>query len=79
MYAEALGLVLHPEGLRRIGGDHDGGAGPRGWLAVRPPELKRSVRLAIDVIALLVDRAVVAATEQGEGSRAWLGRRAPSG
>src|SRR5439155_26067418 len=34
--------------------------------AVRAPELKLAVRLSIERVALLVDRAVVAATEQGE-------------
>ena len=34
--------------------------------AVRAPELKLAVRLSIERVALLVDRAVVAATEQRE-------------
>ncbi len=34
--------------------------------AVRPPEAKRAVGLSVDLITLLVDRAVMPATEQGE-------------
>jgi hypothetical protein len=61
-----LGLVPRSEELHGVGG-HDGrtrdfGQGP----AVRPPDVKRAVRPSIDVVALLVDRPVVPATEQGE-------------
>ena len=66
MEMKPLRLVLHPEGLDGIGGH-------RGWRrnvgkrsAVRAPEPERSVGLSIDLIALLVDRAVMPATEQGE-------------
>ena len=66
MEAEPLRVVLRPEGPHRIGG-HRGrrrhlGQGP----AVRPPEPERAVGLPIDLVALLVNRAVVPATEQGE-------------
>ena len=60
--AEPLRVVLCAERLDRIGRH-------RGWrrdvgeqLAVRSPELKRSVGLSLDLIALLVHRAVMAAT-----------------
>ena len=62
--AEPLRVVLCAERLDRIGGH-------RGWrrdvgqqLAVRSPELQRAVGLSLDLIALLVHRAVMAATEQ---------------
>jgi hypothetical protein len=58
--------VLSPEGLDRVGGycgwEWNLGQGP----AVRPPESKRAVGLSIDLIALLVHRAMVPATQQGE-------------
>ena len=64
--AESLRVVLRPERLDRI-------RGHRGWrrdvgeqLAVRSPELKRAVGLSLDLIALLVHRAVMSATEQRE-------------
>ena len=64
--AEPLRVVLRAEGLDRIGGHRgrrrDLGQEP----AVRPPELQRAVGLSIDLVALLVHRAVVPATEQGE-------------
>jgi len=66
MEAQPLRLVPRPEGPHRIDGHHgrrrDLGQGP----AVRPPEPERAVGPPIDLIALLVDRAVVPATEQGE-------------
>ncbi len=34
--------------------------------AVRPPEMKRAVRLSLDPVAFFVDRAVVPATEERE-------------
>jgi hypothetical protein len=66
MELKPLRLVLHPEGLDDIGG-HCGwrrDIGKRS--AVRAPEPERSVGLSIDLIALLVDRAVMPATEQGQ-------------
>ena len=76
MEAESLRVVLRPQGLDRIGGHRgrrrDLGQGP----AVRPPEPKRAVGLSIDLIALLVDRAVVPATEQREvRERGWAALR----
>ena len=64
--AEPLRVVLRPERLDRIGG-HRGRRRDLGQRpAVRPPEPERAVGLSIDLIALLVDRAVVPATEQSE-------------
>jgi hypothetical protein len=64
--AEPLRVVLGAERLDRIG-RHRGRRRDVGeQLAVRSPELKRAVGLSIDLIALLVDRAVVPATEQRE-------------
>ena len=64
--AEAPLLVLRPQSLDRIGGHRgwrrDLGEGP----AVRPPEPEGTVGLSLHVVALLVDRAVVPATEHGE-------------
>ena len=47
--------------------------------AVRSPELERAVGLSLDLIALLVHRAVVPATEQREVRERRRARRAPSG
>ncbi len=59
-------MVVGAEGLDRIRGQRgrgwDLGEGP----AVRPPEPEGAVRLARHVVALLVDRAVVPATEPHE-------------
>jgi len=64
MQPESQRVVLRPELLHRIGGHRgrrrDFGQGP----AVRPHEPERAVGLPIDLVALLVDRAVVSATEQ---------------
>ena len=64
--AESQCLVPSSEGLDRIGGyrgrRRDLGQGP----AVRPPEPERAVRLSIDLVTLLVYRAMVPATEQRE-------------
>ena len=63
---EPLRVVLFSEGLDWIGGHRrrrrDIGQGS----AVRPPELERAVGLSIDMVALLVYRAMVPATEQRE-------------
>jgi hypothetical protein len=63
---EALRDVRRPEDLHWIGG-HRGrrwnlGQGP----TVVPAKSERAVWVSIDLVALLVDRAVVAPTEQGE-------------
>ena len=66
MEAEPLRVVPRPEGPHRIGGHRgrrrDLGQGP----AVRPPEAERAVGAALDPVALLVNRAVVPATEERE-------------
>ncbi len=64
--AEALSVVPRPEGLDRIGGHRDRRRDLGQRPAVRPPERERAVGLWIDRVALLVDRAVVAATEERE-------------
>jgi hypothetical protein len=55
--AETLDRILGHDGRRR-----DLGQGP----AVGPPEPELAVGLSIDLVALLVDRAVVPTTEQCE-------------
>src|SRR5712692_12036800 len=50
------GIARHPGWTRDLGQE----------LAVRTTEPKLAVRLSIELVALLVDGAVVAATEQGE-------------
>ena len=64
--AEPLRIVPLSEGLDRISGYRG-----RRWdigqgTAVRPPELERAVGLSIHLVALLVDRAMVPATEERE-------------
>jgi hypothetical protein len=73
---QPLRVVPHPESLDRI----DGHRGRRRDLgqepAIRPPELEYAVGVAIDLIALLMDRAVVPATEQSEvPERGWAALR----
>src|SRR5213593_4589800 len=64
--SESLRVVSCAEGpgwiLRHLLRRRDLGQRP----AVRPPEREPAVGLSLDLIALLVDRAVVTATEQGE-------------
>jgi len=64
--AESQRLVPRSEGLDRIGRDRNWrrnlGQGP----AVGSPEPERAVGPSIDLVPLLVNRAVVPATEQGE-------------
>ena len=61
--AEAISLVLLLDDCHGIGGQigcrRDIGNHP----SIGPSELKRAVRLALELVALLMDRAVVAATE----------------
>src|SRR6266542_965156 len=73
--SEALRLVPRPEGLDRISGQGDRWRDVGQQAAVRPPEPEHAVGLEVDLIALLVDRAVVPATEErevGERGRAAL-------
>ena len=64
--AQTLSVMTPLESADRIGGHlgrlWDFGQGS----AIRPPEPKRTVEPAIDFVALLVDRAVMPATEQRE-------------
>jgi len=63
--SKSLCVVPRPEGLDRISG-HRGRRRDVGQeAAVRPAEPERAVGLEFDLIALLVDGAVVPATEQG--------------
>jgi hypothetical protein len=63
---EASRDVLPPQYVHRIGGHRCRWRDLRQGLPVRPPELERAVGLSFDLIALLVDRAVVTATEKRE-------------
>ena len=60
--AEPMRVVLRAERLDRIGGHCSRGRDIGEQLAVRAPELKRAVWLSLDLIALLVHRAVMTAT-----------------
>src|SRR5438093_7349200 len=74
--SKSLCVVPRPEGLDRISRQRDRRRDVGQEAAVRPPEPERAVGLEFDLIALLVDRAVVPATEErgvGEGGRAALG------
>ena len=66
MEAEPLRVVPLSEGLDRIGGHRGRRWDIRQRSAVRPPELERAVGLSIDLVALLVYRAMVPATEERE-------------
>jgi hypothetical protein len=57
--AESLRVVLRAKRLDRIGGHRGRGRDVGEQLAVRSPELKIAVRLSIDLIALLVHRAMM--------------------
>jgi hypothetical protein len=64
--AKPLRLMPRSESARGIGG-HLGGIRNVGQeMAVGAAEAKLAIRLALDLITLLVDRAVVPATEHGE-------------
>ncbi len=62
--AEPLRVVLGSESLGRIGGHYRGRRDIGQEPAVRPPEMERAVGLSIHLVAFLVDRAVVPATEE---------------
>jgi hypothetical protein len=64
--AEPLRVVLRAERLDWIRGHRGRGRDVGHKPAVWPPELQRAVGPSIDLITLLVDRAVVSATEQRE-------------
>src|SRR5205823_7946662 len=61
-----LRVVPRRKGLDGIGGYRSGGRHLGQELTVRAPEPELSVGLSIHLVALLVDRAVVPATEQRE-------------
>ena len=62
--SEPLRVVPLSEGLDRIRGHRRGRRDIRQRSAIRPPELERAVGLSIHLIALLVYRAMVPATEE---------------
>jgi hypothetical protein len=64
--AQALRDVPCSKNLHRVGGHRGRGRYLGQRPAGRPPELERAIGLSIDLVALLVDRAVVPATEQRE-------------
>jgi len=64
--AEPLRVVLRSKGLDRIGRYSRRGRDFGKQPAVRSPEVERAVWLSIDLIAFLVHRAVMSATEQRE-------------
>jgi len=66
MQVEPLCVVLRPERLDRIGGHRGRRRNVGDEQAIRAPELQRAVGLSLDLIALLVHRAVMPATEQRE-------------
>ena len=61
-----LRVTLRAENLDGVGGDRRRGRDCGQELAVRSPEAERSVGLSMDLIPLLVNRTVVATTEQRE-------------
>ncbi len=63
MELESLRGVLGPERARRIGRHHRRRRHVGQGAAVRPPELERPVGPALDLVALLVHRPVMAAAE----------------
>ena len=66
METEPLRVVLLSEGLDRIGGYCGRRRYIRQGSAVRPTEGERAVGLSIHLVALLVYRAMVPATEERE-------------
>ena len=64
--AEPLRLVPRPESLNGIGGDRSGRRHLEQESPVRAPEPELAVGVSIHLVALLVDRAVVPATEERE-------------
>jgi len=64
--AEPLRVVPRPKGLDGIGGYRNGRRHLGQEPPVRTPEPELAVGLSIHLVALLVDRAVVPATEQRE-------------
>jgi hypothetical protein len=64
--AEPLRLVPRPEGLDGIGGDRNGRRHLGQESPVRALEPELAVGVSIHLVALLMDRAVMAATEQRE-------------
>jgi hypothetical protein len=63
---EASRDVIGSKDVRRIRGDCNRERNVRNESTIRPPKLQRAVGLSLDLEALLVDRAVVTATEQRE-------------
>jgi hypothetical protein len=66
MQDQPRGIVACAEVIHGIGGDGRGRRDLGHELAVRAAELERTVRLSIKLVAFLMDRAVMTATQQGE-------------
>jgi hypothetical protein len=66
VHGDSPRLVLRQQRPYRIGGHWGRGRDIWHGLPVWPPEPERAIGLAVDLKALLVHRAVVAATQQGE-------------
>ena len=66
MESEPLRVVPRPEHLDGVGGHRGRGRHLGQRPAVRPPEPQRAVGLSFYLVALLVHRAVVPATEHGQ-------------
>ena len=64
VHTNALRVVTDPERLDRISGHRSGRRYVRKWAPVRPPELERPVGQARDLVALLVHRPMMPATEE---------------
>ncbi len=63
---ESVPAIRGPKGMKRIGGHHRRRRDVGQHAPVRPPELQRAVGLSDDLIALFVDGAMMAPTEQRE-------------
>ena len=63
MKLESLGLVPRAEGRHRSRGHGSRWWQVGEWPAIRPSELERAVGLSIDLIAVLVHRAVMPPTQ----------------
>jgi hypothetical protein len=66
MDVETTRRMVGQKSMNRVRGHRGWRWNLREWSPVRPPKLKRTVRLLLHPEALLVDRAVVPATGQRE-------------
>jgi hypothetical protein len=63
MEPDALRIMLHPQRSHRIGGHRRRRRHLGKRSAVRPPEAERAAGQSLELISLLVHRAMMAATE----------------